>query len=77
MAGTVHSPEASQGRVSSSRDKDLTLCNDIVDRHGKDEPVEGEDYFFDYATRRSGRTIALKVKVDGEVAFPTMDAYSP
>lgn len=48
-----------------------------VDRHSKDGPVEGEDFFFDYTTRRSGRTIALKVRGDGAVASPIADAGSP
>jgi hypothetical protein len=51
--------------------------NMTVDRHSKDGPVEGEDFFFDYTTRRSGRTIALKVRGDGAVASPIADAGSP
>ena len=38
--------------------------NDIADRHHGDEPLEGEDFFFDYASRRSGMMSILEMPPD-------------
>ena len=55
----------------------MIFYGDTVDRHGKHEPLEGEDFFFDYGTRRSGKTIALRLKRNGTVATPIAEAGSP
>ena len=55
----------------------MTLYHNDVDRHGKDEPLEGEDFFFDYATRRTGKTTTLRFRSDGTVATPTAEASFP
>jgi len=42
--------------------------------HDEDEPLEGEDFFFDYATKRSGMTATLEVQCDSTVvATPPLE----
>jgi hypothetical protein len=51
-----------------------TLYSDVIDRHDEDEPLEGEDFFFDYATKRSGMTATLTVQCDSTVvATPPLE----
>jgi hypothetical protein len=37
-----------------------------MDRHHEDEPLEGDDFFFDYASRRSGMTSTLEMRPDDD-----------
>jgi hypothetical protein len=55
----------------------MTLYYNDVDRHARDVPFEGEDFFFDYATRRTGKTTTLRFRSDGTVATPTAEARPP